>query len=220
MKRFAPLMLLTAVACVTFAAYASPLGKAKQAAQTTRAAAEDAHAGHDHAADADVEKEAHAEHAASEAPAVTRAVAVMLPTEGNTAHGSIIFAQNGTSMTVTASVKGLGSGTTHGFHIHEFGDVSKPDGKGTGGHFNPDGHDHALMDPNVGHAGDLGNLEADDDGNATYSATFEGLTLYDGARAIMGRGVIIHAKPDDGGQPTGNAGARIAQGVIGVAGPK
>jgi len=217
MKRFTPVVLLMAAVCVSVVAVASPLGKAKQAAQTTRAAAEDAHAGHDHAAHAGPhhdEKEAHADHA------VTRAVAVMLPTEGNTAHGTVSFALDGDAMTVTATVKGLGAGTTHGFHIHEFGDVSKPDGKGTGGHFNPDGHDHALMDPSAGHAGDLGNLKADEDGNASYSATFQGLTLYEGQRAIMGRGVIIHAKPDDGGQPTGNAGARIAQGVIGVAGPK
>ena len=222
MKRFAPLMLLAAAATVTFAAYASPLGKARQAAQDTRTAAENATERTEDAADSAHARHDHSAHgaAAASAPAVTRAIAVMLPTEGNTAHGSVLFEMVGDAVTVTASVKGLGAGTTHGFHIHEFGDVSKPDGKGTGGHFNPDGHDHALMDPHTGHAGDLGNLKADADGHATYSATFKGLTLYDGARAIMGRGVIIHAKPDDGGQPTGNAGARIAQGVIGVAGPK
>jgi len=212
MKRFTPPILLVAAACVTFAAYASPLGKARQAAQDTRAAAENATERAGAAADA-----GHG-HATAEAPAVIRAIAVMLPTENSTAHGSVFFEQKGDAITVTALIKGLAPGTTHGFHIHEFGDVSKPDGKGTGGHFNPDGHDHTLMNPQAGHAGDLGDLQANVNGNAAYSATFKGLTLYDGARAIMGRGVVVHAKPDGGGQPTGNAGARIAQGVIGVAG--
>lgn len=213
MKRFAPLFMLIAAACVTFAAYAGPLGKIRQAAQNTRNAAE---ASTQRTADS-VEAD-HADKA--DAPQrVTRAIAVMLPTEGNTAHGTVLFQQDGDTITVTASVKGLGMGTSHGFHIHEFGDVSKPDGKGTGGHFNPDGHAHALGDPHHGHAGDLGNLQADDHGTATFTATFKGLSLYDGAHAIMGRGVIIHAQPDDGSQPTGNAGARIAQGVIGVAQP-
>lgn len=214
MKRFRPYLALAAAACVTLAAYASPLGKIREAASGTRAAAETATERGVEAAEAVHEHKNHA----AKAAAVTRAIAVMLPTEGNTAHGSILFEQDGDNMIVTAAIKGLGKGTTHGFHIHAFGDVSKPDGSGTGGHFNPDGHDHALMDPHAGHAGDLGNLKANTEGHATYRETFQGLTLYDGARAIMGRGVIIHAKPDDGSQPTGNAGARIAQGVIGVAG--
>ncbi|MEE9405522.1 MAG: superoxide dismutase family protein [Algisphaera sp.] len=153
------------------------------------------------------------------APAVTRAIAIMMPTEGETVRGSVVFTETETGVRVSATITGLHANTTHGFHIHQFGDVSKPNGKGTGGHFNPDGHDHALMDPTAGHTGDLGNLKSDEDGTATYRETFEGLTLYTGPHAIMGRGVIIHADPDDGGQPTGNAGARVSQGVIGVAGP-
>ena len=224
MKHVTPLLLLTLVAGITVAAYASPLGKIREAAQDTRNAADTRSGDHARAADAEPKEHRgakdHHDHDADHAPAVTRAIAVMLPTEGNTAHGSILFSMHGDTMTVTARIRGLGAGTAHGFHIHAFGDVSKPDGKGTGGHFNPDGHDHKLMDPVHGHVGDLGNLQADPDGNATYTHTFKGLTLYEGTHAIMGRGVIIHAKPDDGGQPTGNAGARIAQGVIGVAGPK
>jgi Cu-Zn family superoxide dismutase len=67
------------------------------------------------------------------------------------------------------------------------------------------------------HAGDLGNLEADGDGNARLSLTVKNLDLCVGPRGILGRSVIVHPKPDDGSQPTGDAGGRIGAGVIGIA---
>ncbi len=204
MKRFAPWLILIVATCMTLAAYAGPLGKIRQAAQNTRNAAETATQRTAESVDANPADQ-------HDAPQrFTRAIAVMLPTESNTAHGTVLFEQDADTIRVTASIAGLGAGTAHGFHLHEFGDISTPDGQGTGGHFNPDGH---------GHAGDLGNLQADDHGKATFTATFKDLPLYDGPRAIVGRGVVIHAQPNDAGQPTGNAGARIAQGVIGVARP-
>ena len=146
----------------------------------------------------------------------TKATVTLAPTAGNDGiAGTVTFVQADGKVTITANVSGLTPGK-HGFHIHEFGDISMDNGKGTGGHFNPEGHDHALADNATRHAGDLGNLDADKDGNATYTATVDNITIA-GKNAILGRAIIVHAKEDDGGQPTGNAGARIAQGVIGVA---
>jgi Cu-Zn family superoxide dismutase len=154
---------------------------------------------------------------------VEHAIAVMLPTEGSNTRGTIKFTQTKDGVTVTADISGLTPNAKHGFHIHEFGDISDPAGKAAGGHYNPDGHDHGLPPATYGaagsearHAGDLGNLQADDEGNATFSETFDNISLAGMTNPILGRGLIIHAQPDDGGQPTGNAGPRIAQGVVGV----
>ena len=67
------------------------------------------------------------------------------------------------------------------------------------------------------HAGDFGNLKADDDGNANTTFIVDNLTLAGKRNPIFGRAVIIHANKDDGSQPVGNAGPRIGMGVIGVA---
>jgi Cu-Zn family superoxide dismutase len=93
----------------------------------------------------------------------------------------------------------------------------------TGGHYDPDGtHHHMLVasdhtDGAPHHAGDMGNLEADDSGHAHLEITLQGASLMGGTAPIVGRGVIVHEKADDGGQPTGNAGGRVGQGVIGIA---
>lgn len=144
------------------------------------------------------------------------AVAVMLATEGSRAKGVVRFHTDGDRTLVTADLEGLNPGQKHGFHIHEFGDCSKPDGSGAGGHFNPEGHPHGLPDHHERHAGDLGNVTADAKGLAHYEITITGIALH-GKDAIVGRGLIVHAKADDGGQPTGNAGGRIACGTIGLA---
>ncbi len=147
-------------------------------------------------------------------------IANLQPTAGNDVTGTITFTQTGDKVTVDAQVSGLEPNSEHGFHIHEFGDLSKSDGTSAGGHYNPEKHDHALPTTEVRHAGDLGNLKADADGNAVLNITVDNITLIeDDDKAIIGRGVIVHAKPDDGGQPTGNAGDRIAMGVIGVMNP-
>jgi len=149
--------------------------------------------------------------------AITDAVAVMVPTEGGTAHGVVRFNQDGESVIVTAEISGLEPGSIHAIHVHQFGDITGTNGKTAGGHYNPLGHDHGLTDQEDRHAGDLGNLTADDAGNAHYEITVDNLSIAGLNNPIIGRGVIVHAAPDDGGQPTGNAGARIAMGVIGVA---
>jgi Cu-Zn family superoxide dismutase len=147
-------------------------------------------------------------------------VAQLLPTEGSSVSGMVTFTDaGGGKVKVVADVKGLEPNSKHGFHIHEFGDVSMPDGMATGGHFNPEKHDHALPTTEIRHAGDFGNLEANAAGEARLELTVDNITLTSGKDAIIGRGVIVHAKLDDGSQPVGNAGARAAQGVIGVKNP-
>jgi superoxide dismutase, Cu-Zn family len=148
---------------------------------------------------------------------VTRAVAVLGPTAGNQARGVVTFTEDGDRVKVVADVEGLTPGADHGFHIHELGDCSAPDAASAGGHFNPTGHPHAGPMAMVRHGGDLGNLKADAAGKAHLELTIDGVTVHDGPTCILGRGLIVHLREDDlKTQPTGNAGPRIACGVIGV----
>jgi Cu-Zn family superoxide dismutase len=147
---------------------------------------------------------------------VERAVAVLHPTEGNDVSGTVVFTRTAEGVRIEATVDGLAPGK-HGFHIHELGDCTAPDGTSAGGHYNPDGHPHAGPDQEPRHMGDLGNLEADQTGHATYQRVDSYVTL-NGPHSIVGRGMIVHAGEDDlTSQPTGAAGARLACGVIGVA---
>jgi Cu-Zn family superoxide dismutase len=142
------------------------------------------------------------------------ATASLSPTTGNTARGTVTFTQDGDEVRVRASVSGLKPNAEHGFHVHEKGDCSAPDGASAGGHFNPGGKPHAARDAAARHAGDLGNLKADPYGLARVDFVDATLSL-SGPDSIVGRAVIIHEKADDfTTQPTGNAGARQACGVI------
>lgn len=146
------------------------------------------------------------------------AVAVLVPTKGSTASGVIRFTQTEKGVRVVAEVTGLPPGD-HGFHIHEFGDLTSSDGASAGGHFNPMNAKHGAPQAEERHVGDLGNLKADAEGRATLDYVDPMLKL-DGPHSIIGRGVVTHASPDDlTSQPTGNAGARLAVGVIGIAKP-
>lgn len=141
------------------------------------------------------------------------AEAKLQPTRGSTASGSVSFVQQGDRILVNATVSGLTPGT-HGFHIHDKGDCSAPDATSAGGHFNPAGHPHGHPQMGPHHAGDMSMLEADASGNARLSAELSGVA-FDGDQGIVGRGLIVHASPDDfKTQPTGNSGARVACGVI------
>lgn len=156
---------------------------------------------------------------AEKAPAkmeITRAIAVLHPTEGSQVRGTITFTQVGKDIKVVADIEGLTPGN-HGFHIHEFGDCSAKDGTSAGGHFNPATMPHGGPADTQRHVGDLGNLEAGADGKAHLEWTDTKLS-FTGNQSILGRGVIVHANADDlKTQPTGNAGGRLACGVIGVA---
>lgn len=147
------------------------------------------------------------------------AVADLKPTQGNDVTGTVTFLPKGEQILVDARVKGLKPGA-HGFHIHEKGDCSAPDAKSAGEHFNPTGKPHGSHNGIDRHAGDLGNLIADADGNATLTIAIPmtDLSMEKGADdSIGGRAVIVHADPDDyKTQPSGASGARLACGVIGM----
>ena len=152
----------------------------------------------------------------SEAEEIVKAVVQLEHVEGDIS-GSIVLKQEPNKPTIIrGQIKGLEPGM-HGIHIHEFGDLS--DGcDSAGGHYNPDGVDHGdLMQ---GHVGDLGNIVADEQGVASFKIVARRVDL-SGDRSIVGRAMVIHADEDDLGKggddeslKTGNAGERLACGVI------
>ncbi len=153
------------------------------------------------------------------AGAVTKAYAMLHPTKsGGHVHGAVTFTLTPMGIRVQAEVRGLKPGK-HGFHIHEFGDCSTPDAMSAGGHFDPamTKHHAAPTDP-VRHEGDMSNnITADAQGVAKVDY-YDRALRFTGPASILGRSVIVHEKEDDlKTQPTGNAGGRLACGVIGVA---
>jgi superoxide dismutase, Cu-Zn family len=143
------------------------------------------------------------------------AVCVLNPTAGNQAHGVVTFTKQAGGIKIVADLEGMTPGE-HGFHVHEFGDCSAPDGISAGGHYNPDKKAHGGPMDMERHVGDLGKVTAGADGKAHYEL-MDTMVAFNGPHSIIGRGVILHAQPDDfKTQPTGNAGARIACGVIGI----
>ncbi len=151
---------------------------------------------------------------------IHRATAAVQPTEGSKVAGTVTFEDVSGGVRVHAEITGLTPNSRHGFHIHQYGYCGSSDALCTGGHFDPANTNHHAL-PGAGerhHAGDMGNLEADANGKATYDAVIKGLSVA-GEHGVLGRAVIIHANPDDGGQPTGNAGGRIGVATIGIAQP-
>jgi superoxide dismutase, Cu-Zn family len=147
---------------------------------------------------------------------IKRVIAVITPTKGNSVHGVVRFEETEKGVHVIANLIGLTPGK-HGFHIHEFGDISSDDGSSAGGHFNPTGMSHSMPMSEKRHAGDMGNIEADTHGDA-HLDYIDPVMKLNGENSIVGHAVIIHEKEDDFvTQPTGNAGARIGYGVIGIA---
>ena len=165
------------------------------------------------------ERKATAEHAGMSSK-VIYAIAMVEGLGDHKVKGKVTFKQNEDGVEIVGEFTGLQPGQ-HGFHVHEFGDCSMADGKCAGGHFNPSGMPHAGPDDAKRHVGDMGNLKADSTGNASYKRTDSMITL-NGRNSIIGRSVIVHAKPDDfkTQQPPGNAGDRIGCGVIGIGDPK
>jgi Cu-Zn family superoxide dismutase len=148
-------------------------------------------------------------------PAGPSAVAELQPTKGSSTTGTITFTQSGDKVRVAGDVRGLKPGQEHGFHIHEAGDCSSGDGMSAKGHFNPQAKPHAHPSATERHAGDMLALKADDYGNAHVDATLDIITVAPGPTSVVGRGLIVHASPDDyKTQPTGNAGARLACAII------
>jgi Cu-Zn family superoxide dismutase len=144
-----------------------------------------------------------------------RATAQLQPTKGNKTFGEATFEQMGDKVHVIIYVQGLKPGQQHGLHIHEVGDCSSGDGMSAKGHFNPYGKPHGQPGSSDRHAGDLPSLKAGKDGRAKVDVMADIITVQPGPASVVGRAVIVHADPDDyRTQPTGNAGARLACGVI------
>jgi len=152
----------------------------------------------------------------SEAEEIVKAVVQLEHVEGDISGGIVLKQEPNKPTIIRGQIKGLKPGK-HGIHIHEFGDLS--DGcDSAGGHYNPDGVDHGdLMQ---GHVGDLGNIVADEQGIARFKIVARRVDL-SGDRSVVGRAMVIHADEDDlglGGDEeslkTGNAGERLACGVI------
>jgi Cu-Zn family superoxide dismutase len=145
----------------------------------------------------------------------TKAVAVMMPLGDSKVSGTVTFTQKDGHIEITGEITGLTPGE-HAFHVHEFGDCTSKDGSSAGGHFNPEHMHHGAPDSANRHIGDLGNIKADENGKVDLHIEDKLIQLH-GPHSIVGRGLIIHAKVDDFTDPVGNAGGRIACGVIGIA---
>lgn len=132
---------------------------------------------------------------------------------GQDVQGEVLFRETDQGIRLQVMAHGLTPGI-HGFHVHEIGDCSAPDFESAGEHFAPAGHPHGAP-AGSSHAGDLGNIEADASGTVETVMMARQVELDGGARSIAGRAIVIHAQPDDlTSQPSGNAGARVACGVI------
>ncbi|XP_064473649.1 superoxide dismutase [Cu-Zn]-like [Ornithodoros turicata] len=153
---------------------------------------------------------------------ITRAVASL--TVG-TARGVVTFSmdENCGEILVSGNVTGLQPGK-HGFHIHMYGDISEGC-SGAGSHFNPTKQNHGAPEDTERHVGDLGNVVADSCGSASFKF-YDRLLQFTGTNSIIGRAVVVHENEDDLGRTghpesskTGNAGGRVACGIIAIAAP-
>ena len=130
--------------------------------------------------------------------------------------GTVQLLRQGELVTLAAAVTGLEPGI-HGFHLHAVGECTAPDFTSAGGHLNPGDNSHGSMSAGGKHLGDLPNLEIGTNGSATSRVDLSG-SAEGTLKAIFdddGTAVVIHAKPDDyRTDPSGNAGPRIACGVI------
>lgn len=145
-----------------------------------------------------------------------KARCALRPTEGNEAKGELELGPAEEGVQIVGSVSGLRPAGVHAIHVHEKGDCSAPDASSAGGHFNPEDDRHGRAHHGEHHVGDMDNLRADNDGTAPVERIVLGATLGDGGpNDIAGKAVIVHVAPDDyESQPSGNAGDRIACGVI------
>ena len=152
----------------------------------------------------------------SAAPSANRAHAALAPTVDSEVRGKLTFTEEGGGVRLQGTISGLEPGSERGFHIHEFGDCSAPDAMSAGGHWNPQGHDHGRRSQGEFHAGDMDNITADESGSLTLDYLLMGLEIGTGGeRDLVGKSVVVHKGTDDYvSQPTGDAGARAACGVI------
>lgn len=143
------------------------------------------------------------------------ATATLDSTSGSTAKGTVHFTDVGDgNVEVQADLTGVPPGV-HGFHVHDKGDCGN-NATNAGGHFNPTGMIHGAPDAVSHHAGDFGNVTADANGEVHTKFTTHSISLKAGETTnAIGHAVVLHGNPDDlTSQPAGNAGPRIACGVV------
>jgi len=149
-----------------------------------------------------------------------KAIAVF---DGKKIKGTVIFTEDlkNNCVNIDINIIGLKKNALHGFHVHESGDLTSHC-ESMCAHFNPYGKNHGCPGAKERHVGDLGNLQTDAHGSAKYRMVDDFIKLRGSKANIIGRGLIIHADPDDcglGGDEAslknGNAGKRIACAIIG-----
>lgn len=144
------------------------------------------------------------------------ALAILDPRSGSEAQGTVQFEEleNGW-VSVRVDVTGVQPNAKLGFHVHENGDCSSADASSAGGHFNPMGAPHGAPTDANKHTGDFGNLTSDSRGEIHQEFTINFISLGEGTNSVLDRAVVLHGGIDDlTTQPSGNAGGRIACGVI------
>lgn len=158
---------------------------------------------------------------ADDLEAVEHAVAILRPLGDSGVEGIVEFEASdetsvaGPGLHMQARVSGL-PGDAHGFHVHLLGDCRGQTGKRAGTHFNFSGPSRNPSEDIDRITGNLGILETGKDGKAQLEADIDDARLH-GPYSILGRSIIVHARPNDPAQPPiGAAGARIACGVIGL----
>ncbi len=146
----------------------------------------------------------------------TSAHVALAPTAGNSISGNLELEPVRHGVHISGYLTGFEPGSVHGFHVHEKGDCSAPDGSSAGGHFNPTGVAHGNPTSKVHHAGDMPNITGDSQGLVNVDVVVKDVSLGTGAaNDIIGRAIVIHGGADDYmSQPSGNSGPRVACGVI------
>ncbi len=145
------------------------------------------------------------------------ATATLAARSGSNVAGVLEVMPMGDGVHVVGVISGLTPNQAHAFHIHEKGDCSAEDASSAGGHFNPTSQPHGnAQGGGAHHLGDQANLQADAGGTAQVNAHFSGVSFRTGTDTdVIGKAIVVHAGADDyTSQPSGNAGGRIACGVI------